>query len=154
MATYFPNKTYTRMVAQGAARPLVDKVLDETLAGARKMVPVRSPRRYDRRPTGRLKRSLKKVGPKVLLNAVKGSVGSRLPFAISVHEGAQAHVIEARNHANLKFFWAREGRVFVGRVVHHPGVVESSTTPYLYVPLLVAGARHNFIVRRTPSPGD
>lgn len=154
MAKYLPNKTYTRLVAQGEAKPLVDKVLDETLAGARKMVPVRSARRYDRRPTGRLKRSLKKTGPKVLLNSVKGTVGSKLSYSLAVHDGAEPHVIEARTKPNLRFFWEREGRMFVGPVVNHPGIVESSTTPYLYTPLLVAGARHNFIVRRTTSAAD
>lgn len=152
MAKYFPNKTYTRMVAQGEAKPLVSKVLDETFDGAMKMVPVRSPRKYDKRPTGRLKRSIKKTGPKVYLNSVKGSVGSRLSFAISVHDGAQPHLIEAKNKPNLRFYWEKVGRNFSGPMVNHPGVVESSTTEYLYVPLLVAGARHNFIVRRTPTP--
>lgn len=152
MAKYFPNKTYTRLVAQGKGKEEVGKVLDGTFDGAKKMVPVSSPRKYDKRPTGRLKRSIKKTGPKVLLNSVKGTVGSRLPFAISVHDGAQPHIIMASNKPNLTFFWVKEGRVFVGPVVRHPGVVESSTTEYLYIPLLKAGSRNNFIVRRTPTP--
>lgn len=154
MAKYFPNKTYTRLVAQGEAKPLVDKVLDQTLAGARKMVPVRNSRKYDRRPTGRLKRSLKKTGPKVYLNSVKGTVGSKLSYADSVHGGAQPHVIEAKTPRGLRFFWEKRGRVFVTPRVNHPGVVESSTTEYLYIPLVIAGARNNFIVRRTPTGRD
>lgn len=151
MAKYFANKTYTRLVAQGVGKEEVGKVLDQTFAGAKKFVPVRNPRRYDRRPTGRLKRSIKKTGPRVLLNSVKGSVGSRLPYAASVHGGAEPHVIEAKNKPNLRFFWVREGRMFVGPRVNHPGIVASSTTEYLYIPLVIAGARNNFIVRRTPA---
>lgn len=151
MAKYFPYKTYTRLVAQGKGKEEVGKVLDQTFSGARKMVPVRNPRKYDRRSTGRLKRSIKKTGPKVLLNAVKGSVGSRLPFAVSVHGGARPHVIEAKKKTNLRFFWVKTGKVFYGPRVNHPGIVESSTTEYLYIPLVIAGARNNFIVRRTPT---
>lgn len=154
MAKYFPNKTYTRLVAQGDAKPLVNKVLDDTLAGAKKMVPVRNARKYDRRPTGRLKRSLKKTGPKVYLNSVKGSVGSRLSYADSVHGGAKPHIIEGKTPRGLRFYWESRGRVVITPRVNHPGVVESSTTEYLYVPLLAAGAKHGFTVRRTPQGRD
>lgn len=150
MAKYYPNKTYTRLVAQGEAKPLVNKVLDEVLEGAKKMVPVRNARKYDRRPTGRLKRSLKKIGPKTYLNSIKGSVGSRLSYADSVHSGANPHVIEAKTERGLRFYWESRGTVVVTPRVNHPGVVESSTTEYLYIPLLIAGYKNDFIVRRTP----
>lgn len=151
MAKYFANRIVTRMTAQGDAKPLVDKVLTETLALSKKFVPVRSPRKYDKRPTGRLKRSLKKSGPRVLINSVKGSVGSRLPFADAVHRGAAPHVIEAKNRKNLRFYWEKRGTTFSGPSVKHPGVPKSSTTEYLYLPLVIVGSRNNFIVRRTPA---
>lgn len=45
----------------------------------------------------------------------------RVPYAIWVHEGANPHVIEARNVPNLVFWWERENRLFVGKRVNHPG---------------------------------
>lgn len=152
MAKYIPYPIVTRITAQGDAKPLVEKVLSETLALSKKFVPVRNPRKYDRRPTGRLKRSLKRTGARVLINSVKGSVGSRLPYADSVHRGSAPHVIEARSKKNLRFFWERRGTTFYGPRVNHPGVVKASTTEYLYLPLVIVGSRHNFIVRRIPRP--
>lgn len=153
MAKYFPNKPFTRLVAQTEAKPLVDRVLTETFALSKRYVPVRAPRKYDRRPTGRLKRSLKKTGPRVLVNSVKGNVGSRLPFAISVHDGAGPHRIVARSKPRLFFFWENAGRVFSGDAVNHPGVRRFARTQYLYLPLAAVGRRHGFIVRRL-TPGS
>lgn len=155
MARYYPNKAYTRLVAQGEAKPLVAKVLTETFALSKRYVPVRNPRKYDRRPTGRLKRSLKRTGPRVLVNSVKGNIGSRLPYAISVHDGAGPHRIAARKKDRLFFFWEKVGHVFSGDSVNHPGVRRFARTQYLYLPLSIVGRRNNFIVRRlTPGVGS
>lgn len=156
MAKYIPNKPFTRLVAQTEAKPLVDTVLTDTFALAKRYVPVRAPRKYDRRPTGRLKRSLKKTGPRVLVNSVKGNIGSKLPSAASVHDGAEPHRIVARTKPNLFFFWEQKGEVFSGTAVNHPGVRRFARTQYLYLPLAIVGRRNNFIVQRltpgTPSP--
>lgn len=152
MALVLLNRDEVWKTASDTAFPLVDRVLDETLAGARRMVPVRQPRPHDRRATGRLKRSLRKRGPRRLMTKVAGSVGSTRPYALSVHTGAQAHTITARNRPNLVFYWQRENVTFVGRSVRHPGVSRSSATPYLFAPLTIAAVRNDFLVRRFANP--
>lgn len=145
----FPKEI--RETATEAAFPLVDKTLTETLALSKRYVPVRKPRPYDRRPTGRLKRSLRKHGPRRMVTQVKGDVGSRARHAASVHDGAKPHAIVAKK-PNLVFYWERENVTFVGKRVKHPGVRKSSRTQYLYLPLAIVGRRNGFIVRRL-TPG-
>lgn len=149
MVRYIPDRSQTHRVAAETARRDVDRVLDETLRLARSYVPVRAPRIGDKRPTGRLKASLRKRGPRVLATRVVGSIGSTLPFAASVHEGAKAHAIVARRHPRLQFFWERKGVSFIGFKVNHPGVSRRSRTQYLLLPLALAGRRNGFVVRRT-----
>lgn len=145
----FPQEV--RQTATEFAFPKVDDVLTQTLALSKRYVPVRNARPYDRRPTGRLKRSIRKHGPKRMVTQVKGDVGSRARHAASVHEGAVPHVIQAKKE-NLVFYWEREDVTFVGKRVNHPGVRRHSRTQYLYLPLAIVGRRHGFIVRRL-SPG-
>lgn len=140
-----------RSTATEAAYPLVDKTLDQTLALARRYVPVRTQKPFDRRPSGRLKKSLHKRGPKRQITQVSGSVGSVLRFAASVHQGAAPHVIVANSKPQLVFYWERKDVTFVGRKVNHPGVQRGSRTQYLYLPLVVVGRRNGFIVRQTSS---
>lgn len=158
MATLILNPASVRQAAINRALPDVEKVLAGTLLLSRRYTPVRAPRIYDRRPTGRLLRSLRRRGPKVLRTRITGQVGSTLRYAASVHEGARPHVIRARNKRLLSFFWEREFTRFVGKKVNHPGIRRYSRTQYLYLPLVLVGRRHNFIVRRVgegtgiPSP--
>ena len=144
--TLFPAEV--RSTAQNFAFPLVDKVLDEELALSRRYVPVRKPKPFDRRPTGRLKRSLRKHGPRKLITKVQGSVGSRAKYAASVHDGAQSHTFTAKNKKVLRFWWEKKGVVFFGPKVNHPGVSRSSRKQFLYLPLVIVGRRNGFIVRR------
>lgn len=146
----FPQQV--RETATEFAFPKVDQTLTQTLALAKRYVPVRKPRPYDKRPTGRLKRSLLKHGPKRMVTQVKGDVGSRARYAISVHDGAAPHVIVAKK-PNLVFYWEREDVTFVGKKVNHPGVRRSSRTQYLYLPLAIVGRRNGFMVRRINTGG-
>jgi hypothetical protein len=143
-----PNKAFIRLAAQRAARPQVRRVLTETLTLSKRYVPVRNARPYDKRPTGRLKRSLRSQGPIDRVWSVTGRVGTTLRYATAVHEGAQPHRITARYRPRLVFFWTKKGTVFTGFSVNHPGVRPSSRTQYLYLPLVLVGRRHGFIVRR------
>lgn len=147
MAKLILNKPEIRRTAQDFAFPLVDKTLDETLALARRYVPVRKPKPYDRRASGRLQKSLRKRGPLKQITQVKGSVGSTLRYAASVHEGAKPHAIVARK-PNLVFYWEKKNVTFVGKRVNHPGVRRFARTQYLYLPLSLVGRRNGFIVRR------
>lgn len=151
MARWVPDRAEIHATSSRLATPLVDKVLDQTLALARRRVPVRRARQFDYRPTGRLQRSLRKRGPRVLKTRVVGDVGSTLRYAAAVHQGAEAHPIFARRKPLLVFFWARESVTFVGYRVNHPGVRRFARTQYLYLPLVLVGRRHGFIVRQSSS---
>jgi len=148
MAKLILDKTAVRYTGITEVFPLVNKTMNETLELSKRYVPVRKPRAFDRRATGRLKRSLRKVGPRKGVWSVAGKVGSTLRYAASVHEGAQAHVIRARNEPNLVFFWEREGVTFVGKKVRHPGVRHFARKQYLFLPLAIVGRRNGFVVRR------
>lgn len=142
----FPKEV--RETAANFAEPKVDKVLTETEALAKRYAPVRKPRPYDKRPTGRLRRSIHKHGPKRQVTQVKGDVGSRARHAAAVHQGAVPHAIIARNKPKLVFYWAEKDVTFVGKRVSHPGVRRFARTQYLYLPLAIVGRRNGFIVRR------
>lgn len=151
MGKFIPDKTDIYLTSVALATPLVDEVLDGTLRLAKLRVPVRRPRQFDKRPTGRLKASLRKVGPRKLKTRVSGKVGSTRNYAAAVHQGAEAHPIVARRRPLLSFYWEKEGRSFHGRSVAHPGIRRSSRTQYLYLPLVVVGRRHGFTVRQGSS---
>lgn len=151
MARFIPNRPEIRTTTQRLATPLVDKTLDETLALAKRYVPVRKQKPYDRRATGRLKKSLRKRGPKVLATVVSGSVGSGLRYAAAVHQGAEPHVIRATRKKTLRFYWERRNVDFFGASVNHPGVPRHSRTQYLYLPLALVGRRNGFIVTQRTS---
>lgn len=151
MGRWEPDNLDIQLTATALATPLVDKVLDETLTLAKRRVPVRQSRQFDHRPTGRLKKSLRKEGPRKLKTRVAGRVGSGLRYAASVHQGAEAHPIVARRKPLLVFHWEKKGITFAGKTVNHPGIRRSSRTQYLYLPLVLVGRRHGFIVRQTSS---
>lgn len=148
MATFIPDRAGIRYAAISVAHPLVKDVMDETLAGAKRYVRDRKPRPYDDRPTGRLKRSLKKQGPVTRVRTISGRVGSNREYAMSVHDGARPHRITARRARLLSFWWEERGVRFAGRKVAHPGVRPHSRRQFLWLPLNVAAKRHNFKTRR------
>lgn len=149
MAKFIPFPLQIHHVTSTAAEPLVDRVLTETLEIAQRRVPVRaSARPFDRRTTGRLKRSLKKRGPFIKVTKVDGIVGSSLAYADSIERGAKPHVIAARFQPDLVFYWQRQDVTFVGRYVNHPGVRQA--TNFLYDSLQEAAFANGFKVRRLP----
>lgn len=148
MATVIIDRPKALATAVKAAFPLVDKTLDQTTTLSKRYAPVRKARPYDRRPTGRLRKSIRKRGPKIQITQVKGTVGSRLPYAASVHQTAKPHTIAARK-PNLVFYWVKHDVTFVGKKVNHPGVRPFARTQYLYLPLVLVGRRNGFIVRKS-----
>ena len=116
----FPQKVQAK--AQSSAFPLVEKVATVGAFAAARRTPVRTAKPYDRRATGRLKRSMKKKPTRILIGSVKSSFGSSLPYADSIERGAKRHIIRARTKPNLVFYWARHDVTFVGKKVNHPGV--------------------------------
>lgn len=153
MAVLILNKAEVHRVSSELVLPLVDKATYFTLRGAKRMVPVRTPKPFDKRPGGRLKASLRKRGPKVYLTQVKSSVGTTLRFAASVHGGAKPHIITPRFKPKLVFYWEKREVTFVGKRVSHPGVRPQSTTKFLTEPLAKAAARYGFKLRFTPTLG-
>jgi hypothetical protein len=49
------------------------------------------------------------------------SIGPKSPTLTVTVKRTKPHSIDAKNVPNLVFFWQREGRVFVGPHVDHPG---------------------------------
>lgn len=148
MAKLILNQAAVRETSVRLSTPLVDKMIYRTYAGAKRAVPVRKPRPYDKRPTGRLKRSITKQGPIPRSRTVTGRVGSRRPYALAVHEGALPHRIVARRAAYLSFWWTKHNVRFAGKAVNHPGIRKGD--PYLWKPLEEAARRYGFKTRRLP----
>lgn len=80
--------------------------------------------------TGNLAASIEQDGPHVAPGRVFGSVGSRLPYARSVHDGAKVHWIfpkaskgvvrfGSKKRPQLRFFWRKRGKVVY--LPHIPG---------------------------------
>lgn len=144
-------------VANQAAEHFMERVLQEMRAGA---VGILSEGPY---VTGKMASSIELQGPRIYGTQVRGAVGSRLPEALVVHDGAKVHEIfpkgsshtfrfGSRRRPQLKFFWRRAGRVAyfphipgaahtVGR--SHPGMRGKK---YLEIPLEIVGRRHGFKV--------
>lgn len=114
--------------------------------------------------TGELAASLELQGPVLRTPYVRGAIGSRLNYALAVHDGARQHDIfpkgaphvyrfESRKRPQLKFYWRKEGRVAyfphipgslstVGR--SHPGIRQARR--FLADPLELVGRRYGFRV--------
>lgn len=128
--------------------PLVKMVLVETLSLSKRYAPKRKPRPYDRRPTGRLQRSLKQQGPVVRVRTVTGRVGSTRNYALAVHDGSAPHRIIARQKPVLSFWWEKHSVRFAGKSVNHPGIRAFARKQYLWLPLTMVARRHGFKTRR------
>lgn len=144
-----------RAHSREVAMRLVRQVMYETEFGA-KLITSGGP--YS---VGNLAASIHSEGPTVTGNLVNGTVGSSLPYAKSVHDGAKVHWIfpkaskgvirfGSRRRPQLRFFWRRAGRVVFmphvpgspGKIGHsHPGV---KAKHYLTEPLRNSARRHGF----------
>jgi hypothetical protein len=158
MATVRINHAQARVVSVEAGVRLVTQVLYEIQFEA-KIMATGGP--YS---SGNLADSIDREGPIVTGSTIRGSVGSNLPYAASVHDGAQIHPIfpkgaqgfyrfGTRARPQLRFFWRRAGRVVympqvpgspstIGR--SHPGI--KSGKKYLTEPLRNAARRHGMRV--------
>lgn len=114
--------------------------------------------------TGALSDSIDMDGPRHLGLLITGSVGSDLPYANAVHDGAEIHAIfpkaargiyrfGSHKKPQLKFFWRAKGKVVI--VPHipisprtigrsHPGIKHGKK--YLSRPLQEIGRRNGFKV--------
>lgn len=83
-------------------------------------------------------------------NRIRGLCGTRVKYAMPIHEGARAHTIRPRNPDGvLRFYWARVGYVVYLKRVNHPGV---GGTPFLTSSLADVARSLGFVVVRDLSP--
>jgi len=140
--------------SERAASDFLEIILQEIGAGARAIAGTGA---Y---ATGELASSIELQGPLVVGTQVRGAVGSRLNYALAVHDGAKQHWIfpkgawgiiryGARTRPQLKFYWRREGRVAFfphipggpGRVgLSHPGIRYGKK--FLEIPMVAVARRH------------
>ena len=158
MAVVRINHAYARRASIEAATRLITQVLYEIEFEAKAMAtggPYSS---------GNLADNIDHEGPIVTGTTVRGSVGSDLPYAASVHDGAEIHPIfpkgltgvyrfGSRRRPQLKFFWRKAGRVvYLPQIpgspsklgISHPGI--KSGKKYLTEPLRNAAHRHQMRV--------
>jgi hypothetical protein len=145
--------------SERAAAQFMETILQEIAAGARAIAGTGT---Y---ATGELAESMEIQGPLVVGTQVRGAVGSRLDYALSVHDGAKQHWIfpkgavgvvrfGSRKRPQLKFYWRREGRVAFfphipggkGRIgLSHPGIRYGKK--FLEIPMVAVARRHGLNVR-------
>lgn len=130
-----PNRANITLTAQAKGMSLVLPTATRVRDVAKRVAPKR---------TGKLSRSIT-MKRRVTSKWISITVGSKLQYAATQHEGARRHDIRARRVRLLKFYWEREGRWFVGPVVNHPG---SKGNEYLWRPLARIAPRRGFIVTR------
>lgn len=73
----------------------------------------------------RTERTAATIQGRVVGNQAVVTVGGAYAFHV---KGTKPHTIRARRHPNLRFWWEREGVLFRGPVVNHPG-----NRPYPYM---------------------
>lgn len=77
-------------------------------------------------------------------NGPTGRLGSKLKYAASVNDGADAHYIFPRpGRTKLKFYWEKVGRVVAPSYVYHPG---QRGNRFLSESLKRVGHRYNYLV--------
>jgi hypothetical protein len=72
---------------------------------------------------------------------VRGTSGSDLVYAYSVHEGSPARRITPKRTRELSFFWRRVGKFVKLPYVNHPG---TAPQPYLVQALLTEAPKYGF----------
>lgn len=94
---------------------------------------------------GNLAKSIKERGPFLESGSfVRGEVGSELPYARSVEEGAVPHMIfPIPPKTYLRFYWRKRGRIVTPPSVNHPG---QQGKGYLAEAARTIGRRYNLRV--------
>jgi hypothetical protein len=145
--------------SERAAAGFMETVLQEIAAGARAIAATGT---YS---TGELASSIEIQGPLIVGTQIRGAIGSRLDYALAVHDGAKQHWIfpkgawgvirfGSRKRPQLKFYWRREGRVAFfphipggpGRVgLSHPGIRYGKR--FLEIPMVAVARRHGLNIK-------
>jgi hypothetical protein len=145
--------------SERAASEFMEVILQEMATGARAIAATGT---YS---TGELASSIEIQGPLVVGMQIRGAIGSRLDYALAVHDGAKQHWIfpkgawgvmrfGSRKRPQLKFYWRREGRVAFfphipggrGRIgLSHPGIRYGKR--FLEIPMVAVARRHGLKIR-------
>jgi hypothetical protein len=157
MARVRMHRVVIRATTQREAFQLVNQVMYEVHAGA--FVAAQG----GAYSTGNLAASLFRDGPHITPLRITGEVGSNLPYAAAVHNGAKVHWIfpkgavgrvrfGSRKRPQLKFFWRKAGRVvYMPHIPGSPGKIGRSHPGqkgkhYLTGPLRRSARIHGFRV--------
>lgn len=157
MAKVRMHRAVIKATTQREAFELVNQVMYEVHAGAFAMT-LGGP--YS---SGNLAASLFRDGPHITPLRITGEVGSKLPYAASVHDGAEVHWIfpkgavgrvrfGSRKRPQLRFFWRKVGRVvYLPHIPGSPGRIGRSHPGqagkhYLTIPLRRSARLHGFRV--------
>jgi len=157
MARVRMHRAIIRAHTEAEAVRMVRQVMYEVAFGARVMT-LGGP--YG---VGNLADSIQVDGPHIRPGRVTGEVGSSLPYAASVHNGAKIHWIfpkasrgvvrfGSRRRPQLRFFWRKAGRVvYMPHIPGSPGKIGRSHPGqpgkhYLSEPLRRSGRIHGFRV--------
>ena len=156
MATVRINRAQAKVTSIEAGLKLVTQVMHEVEFQAK--LKVNGP--YS---TGTLSLSIHGEGPIVTGDRINGRVGTDLPYAASVHDGAEIHSIfpkgapagfrfGSRRRPQLKFYWRKAGRVvFFPHIPGSPSTIGRSHPgqkgkKFLTEPLRDAARRHGMRV--------
>lgn len=154
------------LTAQRFTRPLVERVSQEILIGARHLAPEGDHRSGSGAPKigvplgFSIHRSMS-----VNTQRIRSEIGSLIDYAATVHQGSKAHTIRSKNGKMLKFRWdrgdflvaaragRRRGNRRTGRFhyfvsVRHPG--NKRPVRYLTTPLALFGRINGFRVTANP----
>jgi hypothetical protein len=126
------DRSVSLAVAASQAAPLVADTTREILNAARIRANVR---------TGNMRASLS-MTMRVQRTAVIGEVGTKVKYAIWVHDGTSPHLIKAHGGGFLKFT-VPPGVVLYRRVVRHPGY---KGNPFLRQPMAEIAPKKGFRV--------
>lgn len=119
------------------ARRELEQVLDEVEVRAKAITMVGP---YT---SGALSLSIRKEPVIIRGDVLTGDVGTKLPYAAAVHNGAKKHLILPRGNYPLNFYWRRVGHRVSLWYVNHPG---QRGKQFLVKPLVEVAARHGWPV--------
>lgn len=150
------------LAAQAVAVPLVTRTAQQIQTGAKRLAPRGSHQSGSgKRSHGQELRGNIGLHMKVSTTQVSALVGSRKPYAATVHEGSKPHIIVSKKGKQLKFRWDRGNAILRARRrgsreffyferVRHPG--NKRPVRYLTTPLVLFGTANGFKVTRMVGP--
>lgn len=155
------NQANVIRTGQNLAGPLVRKVANETLLGAKRMArksPAHLSGNRKRKPGQTLSESINVTAQRMSIGSIEQSVVSPKEYSMTEHEGSKAHRISGRGGKVLKFYWRQRRARSTGAIrryrpsqasyfdhVRHPG--NKKPVKFLTTPLAAAARANGFLYR-------